>query len=134
MSTEYIVALEAGWGTADRALAQLAFALVQSRAAPYKIETAFEAFGKEAEQGLSDILDEHSHLFRSLQTFTHSEQGVALRWSGYGSGEPFLEQVLLLLRTLGFDGARGQAVGDEGAWHCRVVGDELHCKYIEEQP
>lgn len=133
MSTEYLVAVEARWGNADAELVKMAFALVQARAAPYKIETAFESFGKEVEQWLSDILDDHSNLFRSLQFFTDNADGVSLRWSGYGSGEPFLGQVLFLLRTIGLDDVRGQAVGDEGAYYCRVVGDELYCEYIEEQ-
>lgn len=132
MSTEYLVAAEALWGHADLALVQQAFGLVQARAAPYKIEAAFESFGEEAEDWLSAILDNHSHLFRSLQSFTHGEDGVALRWSGYGSGEQFLGQVLFLLRTIGLSDVHGQAVGDEGAYRCQVVGDELHCECVHE--
>ena len=134
MSTEYIVAAEASWGSADRAAVQTAFALVKARAAPYQFEAAFEPFGAEAEQWLSTILDDHSHLFRSLQTFTDTAQGVSLRWSGYGSGELFLGRVLFLLRAMGLADVQGQAVGDEGADHCKVVGDGLHCECIDVEP
>lgn len=134
MSTEYLVAAQALWGSADRALTEKTFALVTARAAPYKIEIAFEAFGQDAEQRLSAILDKHSKLFQSLQSCTPGVEGIALRWNGYGSGEPFLERVLGLLAAMGLADAHGQAMGDEGSYHCRLAADGLECEYVDLEP
>lgn len=131
MSTEYLVVVEAAWGSAGRALVEQAFALVKARAAPYKIEIAFESFGEQAEHRLSRILDAHRDLFRSLESFTATPDGVALRWSGYGAGEPFLEQAICLLGDMGLAGMQGQAVGDEGAYRCHVQDGQLCCEAVD---
>jgi hypothetical protein len=131
MSTEYLVAIEAAWGRADRALVEKAFALVKARVAPYKIEIAFESLGEQAEHRLSRILDAHPALFRALESFTATPDGVVLRWNGYGVGEPFLEQALLLLGDMGLAGMQGQAVGDEGAYRCHVQDGQLCCEAVD---
>lgn len=131
MSTEYLIELSLGYGTAAPAAVQDFFGRIRSRRPPYEIEITLETYWPEAEAQLAQILDKHANLFLSLDAMEVSASGLTLVWQGYGEGEWFLERVILLCQSVGMAVIKGRAVGDEGEYRCVVRDGEIEFHYDE---